>query len=379
MRHLLSACALSVGLIATSVAKAQPQPARWTGAIDLTIGGQDADENATFGRVAGLAVDRDGRIVVADRQDNQLKIFSRDGAFVSLIGRKGAGPLEFERLAAVTVAPDGLLWTRDEGNARMLGIDISGKLPKVVRTVAALQMSNGIHVPITFNPEGGIVDEGSFYDKDIDSFRPLRLRRSLSGVIARSETLTVPVGANDGLKKVSRIQRDAAGKQIGVSQNYVWQPHGPQWLRAYGPGGLRAEVVTSRYEVKIFDDNGTVLRTLTRKVPPVSLSSRERQRADSILSANKQDVPFGVPAQKAPIIGIKFSNDGSVWVERAVEDGKMHEADVFDKNGKLIAIAAWPRAIEIVGDYRSVISGTTVTALSTDASEIERIVRLRFR
>lgn len=378
MRRFSVLAALVLAVRATS-ASAQPQPPRWTGAVDLTIGGSDADENATFGRISGLATDRTGRIVVADRQDNQLKVFAPTGAFVSRIGRDGSGPLEFSRLAGVTFAPNGLLWTRDEGNARMLGIDISSKLPKVLRTVATPQMMNGSHVAITFNPDGSIVDEASFYDKATDSFRPLRLRRSLAGLVARTETLTVPAGANDGVKKVSQVQKDANGRETGIAQYYVWQPHGPQWLRAYGPGGTRAEVVTSRYEVVIYDENGKVLRTLTRTVPPVPLSARERQRADSSLSANKQKVPFGVPSNKAPIIGLKFSADGSVWVERAVEDGKVREADVFDRTGRLIAVASWPRTIEITTDYRAVISGATVTALSTDASEIERIVRLRFR
>lgn len=76
MRQVSFAFSLAFVLATASMADAQPQPARWNGTIDLTIGGSDADENATFGRIAGLAVDRNGRIVVGDRQDNQLKIFS---------------------------------------------------------------------------------------------------------------------------------------------------------------------------------------------------------------------------------------------------------------------------------------------------------------
>ncbi|MEP6835048.1 MAG: 6-bladed beta-propeller [Gemmatimonas sp.] len=377
MRIVYTTLALMLCLSSTTFA--QPQPARWTGTVDLTIGGSDADENATFGRIVSLAVDRTGRIVVADRQDNQLKIFSRDGAFVSRMGRKGAGPLEFTGIASIGFGPDGLLWVRDEGNVRLLGIDVAATPAKNVRTVPLPQMSGGNHVPFTFNPDGSIVDESILFDKSIESFRPLKLRRTLAGTISRTDTLVVPPGANDNVKKVVTVQKDANGKEIGVSERYFSQPYGPEWHRAYGPSGVRAEVVTSRYEVKVFDDNGKFIRTLTRNVPPVALSTRERHVADSLISAIKQSLPFGVPANKPPIVNIKFSSDGGLWVERTVEDGHAREADVFDRNGRLIAIATWPREIEITRDYRSVVAGTSVVALSTDASEIERIVRLRFR
>jgi len=376
--HNVGSVAVAVTVASVNIANSQAQPPRWRGTVDLTIGGADADDDASFGGVSGLAVDGQGRVFVADRQDNQIRVFSATGVFQSRIGRAGSGPLEFKRLATIGFGPDRLLWARDEGNARMLGIDVSASPARGVRNVPLQQFTGGSRLPLTFEAEGRLVDESIFFERASESFRQTRLVRNLEGSVIKTDTLKVPPGADAGVHKVTRVQKDANGKQVGMSQGFFWQPHGPQWLRAYGPQGLRAEVVSSRYEVTVFSANGQTLRTLTRSVPPVALSARERRVADSTLREVKSDLPFGVPSAKAPIVGLFWSTDGSLWVERAVSDGAPREADVYDRGGRLVAIAEWPRDIDVFNGYPA-IAGTTVHAVRTDGDGVESVVRLRFR
>lgn len=370
--------AVAVTLASVDVANAQAQPSRWRGTVDLTIGGADADDDASFGSVSGIAIDGQGRVFVADRQDNQIRVFSATGVFQSRIGRVGSGPLEFKRLATIGFGPDRLLWARDEGNARMLGIDVSASPARGVRNVPLQQFTGGSRLPITFEAEGRLVDESIYFEPASESFRQTRLVRNLQGSVIRTDTLKVPPGADAGVHKITRVQKDASGKQIGMSQGFLWQPFGPQWLRAYGPSGLRAEVVSSRYEVTVFSADGRTLRTLKRSVPPVALSARERRVADSTLREVKSDLPFGVPSAKAPIVGLFWSTDGSLWVERAVPDGAARSTDVYDRAGRLIALAEWPREIDVFNGYPA-ITGTTAHVVSRDADGIESVVRLRFR
>lgn len=307
-----------------------------------------------------------------------MRVFSAAGGLQRTIGRTGSGPLEFKTLATITIGPDRLLWTRDEGNARMLAIDVSGATPTGVRNVPLQQFTGGNRMALTFEADGSLVDETIYFDKAATSFRPIRLRRAMSGTVTLADTIPVPAGADAGVFKITRVQKDASGKQIGMSQGYMWQPYGAQWLRAYGPGGIRADVVTSRYEVRIIDASGKTIRTLTRALPPVAVSSRERKKQDSILAKEKTDLPFGVPATKAPIVGIMWGQDGSLWVERAVADGRPREADVYDKAGRLIAVAEWPADIDLFHGY-PVINGNSVVSVARDADDVERVVRLKFR
>ncbi len=181
-------CALALSII-PQLQFGQPLPPRWRSTVELTIGGSNADEHSEFGRLTGIAADASGRIFIADAGDNNIRVFAPDGKFVSTIGRKGAGPLEFGRLAGMAFGPERLLWTRDEGNGRFLALDVAAAPARVAKQVPLLNFTSGNHTAIVFDPEGMMVDEGSFYDKAADTFRPIRIRRSPAGVTVQSDTL----------------------------------------------------------------------------------------------------------------------------------------------------------------------------------------------
>jgi len=109
--------------------------ARWTGAVDtlpsgavrvtnpprgiweggrpwrlspaLVLGEEEGAGPTLFGGISGLEVDAAGRIYVLDRQANELRIFTRDGAHVRSVGREGGGPGEYSNA-------NGLVWLADD-------------------------------------------------------------------------------------------------------------------------------------------------------------------------------------------------------------------------------------------------------------------------
>lgn len=72
----------------------------------VQIGGS-GDPRTEFGRVAGVLRLRDGLIVIADGENNELRFFDSTGVWQRTVGRKGGGPGEFEQLGAVfPLGPD---------------------------------------------------------------------------------------------------------------------------------------------------------------------------------------------------------------------------------------------------------------------------------
>jgi len=382
--HLISGrvvrvLSLGCALITTGALRAQaPEPPILRGRIELTIGGANAADDATFGRISGLAVDATGRVFVADWQDLRIHVFSPTGQALSKIGRPGSGPMEFRQLATIGFGPDRLLWARDEGNARMQAIEVAAKAPRFVKQVPLQQFTGGSRLPLTFGVRGEMFDESIWFDTQQKTFRPLRVRRGADGSVQRVDTLPIPPHAFSGTHKVISPQRDAAGKVIGMAERFYHQPFGPQWLRAYGPGGVRAEVVTAGYDVRVYGPDGRLLRSLTRRVPAVAPSARERRHGDSVLAEAKAPLPFGVPRAKAPIVGLVWTQDGQLWVERAVADGRPREADVYDRQGARVATTQWQSTLDLLGGF-PVIIDNTVVAVTSDADGIERVVRVRFR
>ncbi len=260
----------------------------------------------------------------------------------------------------------------------MQAIDVARLPATSVKNVPLRSFTGGSPSPITFAATGELLDESIFFDKELQTFRPTRVRVGANGDVLRVDTLPVPPGAFAALYKVIQQQKDRDGKVIGMAQMFYPQPFGPAWLRAMGPGGVRADAVGSRYRVSIFGPNGQLLRTLERTVAPVPLSARERQKADSSIREIKADLPFGVPSAKPPIVALRWSQDGQLWVERSTTDGKPREADVYDANGKWIAIAEWPNSIDLLTRF-PVLNGKSVVVGTSDANDLERVVRLSFR
>jgi DNA-binding beta-propeller fold protein YncE len=66
-----------------------------------------------FARPAGLAVDREGNLYVADALNNRIEIFDGDGKFVSMFGKAGDGPGYFARPKGVAIDCDDHIWVVD--------------------------------------------------------------------------------------------------------------------------------------------------------------------------------------------------------------------------------------------------------------------------
>src|SRR5579862_3975681 len=81
------------------------------------IGSPDTKHASTkpgdFGRPAGVAVDKDSNVYVADTLNNRIEVFDGDGNFVSTFGKAGDGPGYFSRPKGVAIDSDGHIWVTD--------------------------------------------------------------------------------------------------------------------------------------------------------------------------------------------------------------------------------------------------------------------------
>ena len=68
---------------------------------------------------SGVAVDADGHIVVADKNNHRVQVVRRDGSVVRVIGSEGTGPGQFKHPAGVAVDLEGNLVVGEFGNCRV--------------------------------------------------------------------------------------------------------------------------------------------------------------------------------------------------------------------------------------------------------------------
>ncbi|XP_041984646.1 protein wech isoform X2 [Aricia agestis] len=89
--------------------------------------GPEGPGEGQVSRPWGLCIDKDGNFIVADRRNNRIQIFNRQGDFRGMFGTKGNGPGEFELPAGITTDPYGRIIVVDKDNHRVQIFTASGR------------------------------------------------------------------------------------------------------------------------------------------------------------------------------------------------------------------------------------------------------------
>ena len=362
-----------LGACSTDEDPGAAQVIRIRAAEDLRIGAAEGAPELTFGRISGIASDSLGRIVVIDRQANEVRLFHPDGRHAFTFGREGGGPGELRRPCCPAFAPDGLLWIRDGGNRRY-GAFLVGDSTAEAR--GQVRMEHGDvnrSVTTTFGAEGALIDVGSGVDSAGQHVWMVRYSRSRDDGPLRKLAVREPPAES---LSVHEVPREIPG---GRAVFFYHQPYGPGHEVAQGPRGEWAQAVTSRYAVAWRAEDGTLIRTIARDVAGPLLSAAERERADSSLAEDsrqaRQRLPFGVPERKPPIRHMYFDATGRLWVERSVADGAPREADVWSRDGRLLFTLEWPAEANCADGWRG---ATTALCIARDELGVERVVRFRW-
>jgi sugar lactone lactonase YvrE len=81
-----------------------------------------------FAKPAGVAVDPDGNVFVADTWNNRIQEFDADGTFIRTFGEAGDGPGYFARPKGISIDGDGQIWVADAIQNRVQVFTPEGRL-----------------------------------------------------------------------------------------------------------------------------------------------------------------------------------------------------------------------------------------------------------
>ncbi len=342
------------------------------GAVDLEFGEIDGDDPYLFTRIESIAEDARGRLIVADMQSHEIRVFDPEGRFLFRFGGPGEGPGELTFPCCLAFGPDGTLWVRESTRYSAFQLEDAGA--EYVRGQRFVHPSQGMVAPITFDAEGRLIDIGPS-------------RRPESGSVMTRFHINAD-GSADEVPMVDP-ERQATGSttvdrmlgEMAVTM-FVYQPLGPVWIHAHGRGGTWAEAVTSDYVVNLHHADGTASRIEGPPLPGPELSSAEQDWAQDRLDRDLQRLdlgqhPFGIPDRKPPLGAIYFDRSGRLWIEKTGAAGNhLREADVYEGDA-LVARYRWPVGVRpgsVPWASESVLYGTT-----TDSLDVQSVARVRFR
>lgn len=346
---------------------------------DLAIGEMDGPAPFLFGRISGLDVDPEGRVLVVDAQAREVRVFSSAGEHEFTVGRQGDGPGEFRN-------PDQARFTSDGG---FVVRDLAGRFSLFSRDgsfehVWFRATGYGTNSPF-YVTSGGEVLNPSLPD-ELLSYR-------LDGTIA--DTIRMPTrGYETQLLEVS-----VTG---GVSSYTI--PFMPAEHWTMDRDGRVIFGSSDRYALERWEGDGRVLRIeRAASRAPVVGAEAVQIREQMVRSIRGQAGPGwqwdgpDIPNEKPAFQTLLPGTDGSIWVLREMASVEVDNpgwdetqpdrgfpttwerpivVDVFDADGAYLGPVKAPTSISWTFPH-AVVSRDAVWAVAVHEHGHEQVVRLR--
>ena len=345
-----------------------PEIPVFEGTIDLEIGEVEGEDPYLFTTIGSIVEDDRGRVIVADYQTHEVRVFDPDGRFSFSFGGQGEGPGELTNPCCMTFGPDGLLWVRE--SVRYSAFRLTDEGAEYVRGLRSVNVSFNLIAPVTFDAEGRLVDLGL-------AVGDTRLTRFHLGPGAAVDTVPMST-AEEQATGFSPVDI-RVGDQ--TAQFFLHQSFGPRWLHGHGPEGRWATATSSAYTVALHHPDGST-SSIEAPLQGPELSPDERQVAQARIDREKErfdlrNHPHGIPDRKPVLAELFFDRAERLWVEKTGVDGQeMREADVYRRD-TLVARYRWPRRVThpVASPW---VTESTLYGTTRDSLDVWRAARVRF-
>ena len=350
----------------------------------LSLGALDGPEEFLFGRIASVARDDKGNLVVADNGAGEIRVFGTGGGHLRSFGGRGEGPGEFQALVGAWPSTGGRIVAADRQLQRITQFDPMGALtgtatlsgvgemsiftpiglagPEIfLSRIRILAMPSGVESPVQALEEAFDADTGP---------PEYFLRYRLDGALV--DTLTqLP-----GLKMLASV----SGSGSGTSIDLLRVPFSPE---PSATGSQRGVAVTGggEYQVSFFDQAGALSR-IARLAEAPTIRTDEHLEAYVRGSGNPfaQDeasirgmiamyeglpMPESLPAYT----DLRFADTGELWARRYSQRGAtMLRWDVFGADGSYLG------RVEIPASFRiEEVSLGQLVGVSRDEFDVQRV------
>lgn len=360
----------------------------------FSVGTVEGEDWEMFSGIRSIVFDASDNMYVLDAQNTRVVVFDADGRFVRQFGKKGGGPGELQAPFAMALSSDGDIVVSDIANRAFVVFRPDGEY---VRNVT-FGDDVGFPTAIDADRQGGVVVR-AFQRPRPDqapgeaAFSPI-FRQPLAG--GEPHTLyRVPVtpprmidgSSTEGARRVGAIRMDPI--------------FGPMPSFGVLPSGLAVHHETD-YAIRILDDAGRHVRTITRNFKPTKVTKKHQeewreQRSRNVAQGTGPTVvmsrtsPAGTSTTvgQAPSRAITFSVDdmpfaefmavvtsirtdpqGRIWVQRRGDDNAVAgPIDLVTAEGRYIGTLPaqpMPNAVSV--------SGLAAWVVTDDDLGVERVV-----
>ncbi len=363
---------MNVALLIAAVALQTPQPAEWKLSTQphVSIGGE-GDPHTEFQRIGGVTRAPTGEIVVVNSGSYELRVFDAAGKYLRSLGRRGAGPGEFQSVYWIGRSADSLFLYDFSGRritiysvaGKHLGDRVAPSSNARLNPMPVGRLRGGGYPILPIPPTTMQHPDGTFRDSITVGVLPATLTDTAMwiGTFPYNTHIVINPGNAERAQTVGTYAF-APGFRYAVTGDVIW----------IGDTGSN--------ELKVLDRAGKVL--LRPRVPwtPRAFDQAElaaaRKRMLEAISEESQRAPVAarydskyLPKTEPLFANLLPGDDGAVWVERfRLDNEKPGEYLVLDARGQPRAHVTIPTGFsirEIGADY--------VLGIASDADGVQSV------
>lgn len=350
---------------------------------EVSIGELDGPEEYLFGRVSSIAVDDERNVYVLDGQAQEVLLYDALGDYVRTVARRGEGPGELALAYQLAVLPDGRLVVADADNERvqLFGPGVGEREEWPLRD----SHPYGSHLLWTDDAGRTWILHLAVPAADMAAmFKGVVIVRGPDG----THLDTLPGPAADFDPPVLTASSEPRGPTGATGHRTEPVPFSPAALWAGHPHGGIVKGISGDYRIDL--DLGERVLRIERAFDPIPVSPAERDhRRDSITDMMRYMDPDWewngppIPETKPVFRTLHSGRDGRIWVELSPElrsaadlsQGERIRYDVFEPDGTYLG------AVDAPADFRSsinpVFDGDHVWGVTLDELDVQRVVRYR--
>lgn len=321
----------------------------------LTVGDASGGP-ATFGRVAGVHVDRAGRVIVVDSVAGNIRVFGPRGQYLSTWGRKGRRRGEYTSPALLGVIHGDSLAILDRMTLTVLSGDGQygrSLFPVPMQILGVRRDARLVMFEITIGY--GMPSDGDVLGPDTAMLDLLDAAGQVEALGAAATSRSVYTGG-----EYVRLPFSPPLTVATSGDTVFTLADGGNAVQVYGADGLRARWPAYRRPEPVTDDDRAAYRrNVEQRGLPTPLA-----RA-FLAAANSPHVPKFKPVYD----GLVATDDGEVWARRFGWADEPREWDVYTSAGVLRGTVRTPAGFTL-----KQVTADRVVGVLRDTVGIERVV-----
>jgi len=327
---------------------------------DLSIGGEEVDENYIFIRPIDIDSDSSGNIYVLDYRDCSIKKYDAQGKHIKNIGRRGQGPGEFQMPLFLQISQHNKIYTGDILSRRIEMFSVNGDYLKTLKMEEPVE-----HISISQNDEfvAGI-------------------RYSIEEENKEREYIYKVCKVDSQMNKIFEIyiQKQPKFGQISdgeFSLNYHW------FVKCDINSKNNIYVATAnKYEINVFSSEGSLLFKFDLDFKPIPVTGEAQRKVMEILDKLKGMLDVQKTSKHLefyPVFRtISIDEKDRIWVEHYKpywrdKPRKKTFFNVFSSKGKFL----FTTKIDKVIFPKLIFKNGYVYVLTRDESGFTKALRLR--